>query len=121
MSTAYAYSVVKYRDPETKEVKVFQPGDALVGLPRDLVAKLLKRGAAASYNRTKSQTEQAEEAQEREQKLLAKIEDLETQLAAKSQAQGQAEKPAAASTTTPSTTPKTEGSKAPTPSQAPKA
>lgn len=83
MSVAYAYSVVKYRDPNTLQVRVFKPGQPLDGVPRDVVVKLLKRGAAATYDRTKSQSEQAQEAQKHIETLEDRVKDLEAQLAQK--------------------------------------
>lgn len=106
MTTAYAYSVVKYRDPNTLQQKVFKPGQPLEGVPREYVAKLLKRGAASTYDRTKSQAEQSQEAQQREEVLRDRIKNLEAQLAEKSkqQAPPQTQVPATATQKAPTST-----------------
>jgi hypothetical protein len=68
-------------------LKVFEPGDKLEGLDRDLVARFLERGTAATYDVTKSTGDQVQEALDEQEGLKAKIAELESKLAAATKAQ----------------------------------
>jgi cell division septum initiation protein DivIVA len=86
MATVYAYSEIRELDDDNNVV-VYEPGDKLEGMSKERVAHLLEIGAASTYDVTKTQGEQAQEAMEENDELRAKIADLEAQLAAKTAAQ----------------------------------
>lgn len=84
---AFAFSVIK--ELTDNGVKIYQPGEKLEGLSKDRVEHLLKVGAAATYDRTKSTGDQVDEAVAEQDTLRKRIAELEAQLAEKSKSSNQ--------------------------------